>query len=150
MPDADTTVVGLRRGGRAADCRRLESARGATLRGFKSLPRRVVTWQRMLGDFAVLVAVIALVGATAPRWPDRWLDVGAWHVPFLPWETSTFYRRIGVALSRHENDRAQRNWVAATLLARFEHESGTLRFPLLIEERIFSSQFGSRFLGSAV
>ena len=56
----------------------------------------------MLGDFAVLVAVIALVGATAPRWPDRWLDVGAWHVPFLPWETSTFYRRIGVAwLSRH-------------------------------------------------
>jgi hypothetical protein len=29
-----------RRGGRAAECRRLESARGETLRGFKSLPRR--------------------------------------------------------------------------------------------------------------
>jgi len=51
----------------------------------------------MLGDFAVLVAVTALIGATAPRWPDRWLDTGAWHVPFLPWETSAFYRRIGVA-----------------------------------------------------
>lgn len=36
----DTTVGLLRRGGRAADCRRLESARGETLRGFKSLPRR--------------------------------------------------------------------------------------------------------------
>ncbi len=46
------------------------------------------------------------------------------------------YRRIGVVLSRHENDRAQRNWVAATLMARFEHGSGSLNFPLLIEDRI--------------
>ena len=56
----------------------------------------------MLRPVAVLVVVIAIVGATAPRWPDRWLDVGAWHVPFLPWETSAFYRRIGVVwLARH-------------------------------------------------
>jgi hypothetical protein len=50
----------------------------------------------MLVDFAVLVAVIALVGATAPRWPDRWLGLTAWHLPFLPWETPAFYRRLGV------------------------------------------------------
>lgn len=39
------------------------------------------------------------------------------------------YRRIGLALSRHENDRAQKNWLSAALLARFEHESAALTFP---------------------
>jgi LacI family transcriptional regulator len=46
------------------------------------------------------------------------------------------YQRIGIALSQHENARAQRNWVAAALLARFEHNAAGLTFPLLLEERI--------------
>lgn len=60
-----------------------------------------VTPQLLILDFAVVVALTTLIGFTAPRWPDRWLDQRAWHVPFLPWEDTTFYRRIGVsALSR--------------------------------------------------
>jgi hypothetical protein len=50
----------------------------------------------MLVDFLVVVGITAAVGATAPRWPARWLDVEAWHLPFLPWEDAVFYRGIGV------------------------------------------------------
>lgn len=50
------------------------------------------------------------------------------------------YRRIGLALSRHENDRAQQNWLSATLLARFEHGSASLAFPLLLDDRIERSR----------
>lgn len=46
------------------------------------------------------------------------------------------YRRIGLALSHHENNRAQKNWLSATLLARFEHQAQALAFPLLLEDRI--------------
>lgn len=51
----------------------------------------------MLVDFVVIVLVTTAIGLWAPRWPDRWLDPAAVHVPFLPWETPAFYRRIGVA-----------------------------------------------------
>lgn len=51
----------------------------------------------MLVDFVVVVAITTAIGVWAPHWPDRWLDPAAFHVPFLPWETPAFYRRIGVA-----------------------------------------------------
>lgn len=53
------------------------------------------------------------------------------------------YRRIGLALSKHENDRAQKNWLSATLLARFEHPSEAISFPLLLEDRIEAARLRS-------
>ena len=46
-------------------------------------------------DVVVVVALSVLVGAWAPRWPDRWLMAGP--LPRLPWETPSFFRRLRVA-----------------------------------------------------
>lgn len=96
--------MALRRGGRAADCRRLESARGETLRGFKSLPRRVGTSMTLgswvlLGviDIGIIAGLSILIGATAPRWPDNWLSRDSWLTRSRSWETPRFFRRLRVA-----------------------------------------------------
>jgi len=53
-------------------------------------------------DIAVVIAASILIGATAPRWPDRWLTGDPIPLRLLPWETARFFRRLGVPwLSRH-------------------------------------------------
>lgn len=55
----------------------------------------------MLLDVGVVVAAAVIIGATAPRWPARWLrrDVGP--LRLMRWETPSRYRAIGVsALAR--------------------------------------------------
>ena len=57
-----------------------------------------------LGDYIVLgvvdIAIIAglsiLIGASAPRWPDRWLERNSWVTRPWRWETPRLYRRLGV------------------------------------------------------
>jgi DNA-binding LacI/PurR family transcriptional regulator len=46
------------------------------------------------------------------------------------------YRRIGLALSPHEDARAERNWLSAVLLAQHENVGKDRSFPLLYQERI--------------
>lgn len=48
-------------------------------------------------DISVIVTLSVIIGASAPRWPERWLrsDVGPLHR--LPGETARLYRRIGVS-----------------------------------------------------
>ncbi|MEO7411809.1 MAG: LacI family DNA-binding transcriptional regulator [Opitutaceae bacterium] len=46
------------------------------------------------------------------------------------------HRRIGVAIRRHEDERAHRYWLSAVLLARHDHAKTRIRFPLWMAEVI--------------
>ena len=46
------------------------------------------------------------------------------------------YRRIGVAIRRHEDERSNRNWLASVLLAQHDHAGTRTRFPLWMAETI--------------
>ena len=46
------------------------------------------------------------------------------------------YRRIGLAVTRHEDARARRHWLSSLLLARHDHPEGELAFPLLYADTI--------------
>ena len=50
--------------------------------------------------------------------------------------TERGYRRIGLAVTRHEDLRARRHWLSSVLLARHDHPAGEGAFPLLYEEEI--------------
>ncbi len=45
----------------------------------------------------VVVVLSVLIGASAPRWPDRWLRSDPFPLRRLPWESPTFFRRLGIA-----------------------------------------------------
>lgn len=52
-------------------------------------------------DIVVVVTASIVVGAWAPRWPASWLGHDTFPLTRMPWETPSFFRRIGVpALSR--------------------------------------------------
>ncbi len=52
-------------------------------------------------NMVIVVGWSLLVGATAPRWPDRWLDRDRGPLRLTQWDRSTVYRRIGaVRLSK--------------------------------------------------
>ena len=53
------------------------------------------------------------------------------------------YRRIGLAVTRHEDERARRHWLSAVLLARHDHEDGDRAFPLLYADEITRSAFAA-------
>lgn len=46
------------------------------------------------------------------------------------------YRRIGLAVTRHEDTRAERHWLSSVLLAQHEHVGTDRSFPLLYDESI--------------
>jgi LacI family transcriptional regulator len=50
------------------------------------------------------------------------------------------YRRIGLAVTRHEDARARRHWLSSLLLARHDHPEGERAFPLLYGEAITRPQ----------
>lgn len=50
--------------------------------------------------------------------------------------TERGYRRIGLAVTRHEDLRARRHWLSSVLLARHDHPAGKSAFPLLYEDEI--------------
>jgi hypothetical protein len=52
-------------------------------------------------DIAIIAGLSVLIGATAPRWPDRWLRTDSWVTRPRRWETPGFYRRLGVARLAH-------------------------------------------------
>ena len=47
-------------------------------------------------DILLIVGISVLVGASAPRWPSRWLGRDVFPLAFLPWESPAYYRRLGV------------------------------------------------------
>lgn len=47
-------------------------------------------------DIAVIAGLSVLAGATAPRWPERWLVRDSWVTCPRSWETTGLYRRLGV------------------------------------------------------
>ena len=47
-------------------------------------------------DFVVAVAITAVIGIWAPHWPTRWLARNWGPLAPLPFETPTFFRRLGV------------------------------------------------------
>lgn len=46
------------------------------------------------------------------------------------------YRRIGLAVTRHEDTRTERQWLSTVLLAQNEHRGQGVSFPLLYDDRI--------------
>jgi hypothetical protein len=48
-------------------------------------------------DIAVIAGLSVLIGATAPRWPDRWLSHDSGLTRPARWETAAFYRHLGAA-----------------------------------------------------
>jgi hypothetical protein len=46
-------------------------------------------------DFTCLVIWTGIVGATAPRWPDRWLQSDPFPLRQYRWETVALYRKLG-------------------------------------------------------
>ena len=48
-------------------------------------------------DIAVIIGLSVLIGASAPRWPKRWLDYDTALTRPRGIETPSFYRRLGVA-----------------------------------------------------
>ena len=47
-------------------------------------------------DIAIVVGLSVAIGAWAPRWPAAWLSHNTFPLALAPWETATFYRRLGV------------------------------------------------------
>ena len=53
-------------------------------------------------DLVVVIALSVLVGAWAPRWPDRWLSSDPLLLHRWQWESPAFYRRLRVtSWARH-------------------------------------------------
>lgn len=50
--------------------------------------------------------------------------------------TARGYRRIGLAVTQHEDARAERHWLSSALLARHENADSDRSFPLLYEDHI--------------
>ena len=48
-------------------------------------------------DIAVIVGLSILIGASAPRWPDRWLRRDTWLTRTRRYETPSFFRSLGAA-----------------------------------------------------
>lgn len=48
-------------------------------------------------DIAVIAGLSIGIGATAPRWPDRWLRRDTWITRPRGWESPRFFRRLGTA-----------------------------------------------------
>lgn len=48
-------------------------------------------------DLVVVIGVSVLIGATAPRWPARWLSADPVPLRRLPWESPAFFRRLRVS-----------------------------------------------------
>ncbi|MHB1165496.1 MAG: glycosyl-4,4'-diaponeurosporenoate acyltransferase CrtO family protein [Candidatus Nanopelagicales bacterium] len=48
-------------------------------------------------DISVIVTLSVIIGASAPRWPERWLRSDVGPLRRLPGETARLYRRIGVS-----------------------------------------------------
>lgn len=48
-------------------------------------------------DVAIIAGLSIVIGATAPRWPDRWFLRDSWLTRARSWETPGFYRRLGAA-----------------------------------------------------
>lgn len=46
------------------------------------------------------------------------------------------YRRVGLAMTRHEDARVERNWLSSVLLAQHENAGTDRSFPLFFEDRI--------------
>ncbi len=46
------------------------------------------------------------------------------------------YRRIGLVMSRHEDQRVERNWISSALLAQHEHAETDREFPLFFVEHV--------------
>jgi DNA-binding LacI/PurR family transcriptional regulator len=46
------------------------------------------------------------------------------------------YRRIGLVMSRHEDERVERNWISSVLLAQHEHAGTDREFPLFFVEQV--------------
>lgn len=65
----------------------------ATIGG--SLPRRVLPMIAI--DLVVVIAVSVLIGATAPRWPSRWLQRDRFLLTLLPWESASYFRALRVS-----------------------------------------------------
>ena len=55
----------------------------------------------LAADIAVIVTISVIIGATAPRWPSRWLSSDAGPLHLLSWESVNGYRRLGVAHWSH-------------------------------------------------
>ncbi len=51
----------------------------------------------VLLDIVFVAGVSIGVGATAPRWPDAWLDRDPFPLRLAPWESVRWYRRVGVS-----------------------------------------------------
>jgi hypothetical protein len=45
-------------------------------------------------DIAVIAGLSIAIGATAPRWPDRWLGRDTWLTRPRSWETPAFFRTL--------------------------------------------------------
>ena len=50
----------------------------------------------VVADIAVIVGLSIGIGALAPRCPARWFTRDPFPLHLMPWETRTFYRRLGV------------------------------------------------------
>jgi len=46
-------------------------------------------------DIAVIAGLSILIGASAPRWPDRWLQRDTWVTRTRRYETPSFFRSLG-------------------------------------------------------
>lgn len=46
------------------------------------------------------------------------------------------YRRVGLVMSRHEDQRVERNWISSALLAQHEHAGTDRAFPLFFVEQV--------------
>ena len=46
-------------------------------------------------DIAIIAGLSVVIGATAPRWPNRWLRSDSWITRPRRWETPNVYRRLG-------------------------------------------------------
>ena len=48
-------------------------------------------------DIAVIAGLSILIGASAPHWPESWLQQDSWVTKPRAYESPAFFRRIGVA-----------------------------------------------------
>ena len=48
-------------------------------------------------DIVIIAGLSTIIGASAPRWPDRWFAGDMWVTRPRRWESADLYRRLGTA-----------------------------------------------------
>ena len=119
--------------GDAARLERVLHARGIRGVVFAPVPRPGTPLKQAWANHAVAALGFSLASPTLHRAVNHQIHSIRLALKSL---LALGYRRIGLVISRAHDERVEHHWLATVLLMRHEHRNGDVRFPLLLEDKV--------------